>query len=199
MPTFRNTLPFHGLPRHAPYLLHIPARGLHVGRYLPQPFYVLRPAPTLSPFFLLAQAILEPKLSPYKMSYILNLVILHIYPPMKMEQTECSETSAYKIQTPGNYPEESIQHSEQGESLKLITKSMITRNSSLLFFKNVQNCKESCDLNVKDQSEAFSLTSGIVLRNSSSLWCSLHDSLPCRRICLTSTALNELYVGAPMC
>jgi len=28
---------------------------------------------------------------------------------MKMEETECSETSAYKIQTPGNYPEESIQ------------------------------------------------------------------------------------------
>jgi len=24
--------------------------------------------------------------------------------------TECSETSAYKIQTPGNYPEENIQH-----------------------------------------------------------------------------------------
>ena len=38
----------------------------------------------------------------------LNLFILHAYPPMKMEQTECSETSAYKIQTPGNYPEESI-------------------------------------------------------------------------------------------
>jgi len=37
---------------------------------------------------------------------------------MKMEQTECSETSAYKIQTPGNYPEESIQHSEHSESLK---------------------------------------------------------------------------------
>ena len=26
-----------------------------------------------------------------------------------MEQTECSETSEYKIQTPGNYPEERIQ------------------------------------------------------------------------------------------
>jgi hypothetical protein len=26
--------------------------------------------------------------------------------------------SAYKIQTPGNYPEESIQQSEHGESLK---------------------------------------------------------------------------------
>jgi len=37
---------------------------------------------------------------------------------MKMEQTECSETSAYKIQTPGNYPEENIQHTEHGESLK---------------------------------------------------------------------------------
>ena len=37
---------------------------------------------------------------------------------MKMEQTESSETSAYKIQTPGNYPEENIQHTEHGESLK---------------------------------------------------------------------------------
>jgi hypothetical protein len=36
---------------------------------------------------------------------------------MKMEQTECSETSAYKIQTPGNYPEEGIQLSEHGEGL----------------------------------------------------------------------------------
>jgi hypothetical protein len=35
-----------------------------------------------------------------------------------MEQTECSETSAHKIQTPGNNPEESIQHLEPGESLK---------------------------------------------------------------------------------
>ena len=31
---------------------------------------------------------------------------------------ECSETSAYKLQTPGNYPKESIQHTEHGESLK---------------------------------------------------------------------------------
>jgi len=29
---------------------------------------------------------------------------------MKMEQTECPEMSAYKIQTPGNYPEENIQN-----------------------------------------------------------------------------------------
>jgi hypothetical protein len=37
---------------------------------------------------------------------------------MMMEQTGRSETSAYKTQTPGNHPEESIQHSEHGESLK---------------------------------------------------------------------------------
>jgi hypothetical protein len=39
---------------------------------------------------------------------------------MKIEQTECSETLPFKVQTPGNHPEESIliQHSEQGESLK---------------------------------------------------------------------------------
>ena len=40
------------------------------------------------------------------------------YPAMKMEQTECSETSAYTVQMLGNYPEESIQHSEHGESLR---------------------------------------------------------------------------------
>ena len=39
-----------------------------------------------------------------------NLVILYTYSPMKMEQTECSETSAYNIQMPGNYPKENIQH-----------------------------------------------------------------------------------------
>jgi hypothetical protein len=31
---------------------------------------------------------------------------------MKMEEIECSETSAYKIQTPGNHPEENIQQEE---------------------------------------------------------------------------------------
>jgi len=29
---------------------------------------------------------------------------------MKMEKSECSETSAHKIQTPGNHPKERIQH-----------------------------------------------------------------------------------------
>jgi hypothetical protein len=37
---------------------------------------------------------------------------------MKMEQIECSETSAYKMHTPGTHPEENIQHTEHGEKKK---------------------------------------------------------------------------------
>ena len=59
-------------------------------------------------------------------------VILHTYPPMKMEQTDCSETSAYKIQTPGNYPGESIQHLEHGRSLKSrINHVVVSKRSKL--------------------------------------------------------------------
>jgi hypothetical protein len=64
MPTFRNTPSVH--------FLHICTRGLHVGRCHPQPVSVLRTAPTLSPSFLLAQAIFEPNLFPYKYSNILK-------------------------------------------------------------------------------------------------------------------------------
>jgi len=42
--------------------------------------------------------------------------MLHL--PAYEDGTECSETSAYKIQTPGNYPEGSIEHTEHGEILK---------------------------------------------------------------------------------
>jgi hypothetical protein len=55
----------------------------------------------------------------YKYSNIFKPSHPSYQPSTKMEQTECSKTSAYKIQMPGNYPEESIQCSERGESLKL--------------------------------------------------------------------------------
>jgi hypothetical protein len=38
-------------------------------------------------------------------------VEFYTYLSMKMEQTECSETSAYKIQKQRNYPEKNIEHS----------------------------------------------------------------------------------------
>jgi hypothetical protein len=75
---------------------------------------------------------LEPNLFPYKYSNILKPSHFYTYPLMKMERTECSETSAYKIQTPGNYPEESIQHTEHGESLKS-RRNIITAHFVLLF------------------------------------------------------------------
>ena len=50
-----------------------------------------------------------------KVPFLILLLSTPIYLPMKMEQTECCETSAYKIQTPGNYPKESIQHLDRVE------------------------------------------------------------------------------------
>jgi hypothetical protein len=45
--------------------------------------------------------------------------VFHTYWLMKMKmKTQCSETLAYKLQTSVNHSEESIQHSEQGESFK---------------------------------------------------------------------------------
>ena len=39
-------------------------------------------------------------------------------PTMKMEETQCSETSAYKIQAPANHPKERIQLLGHGEGFK---------------------------------------------------------------------------------
>jgi hypothetical protein len=44
--------------------------------------------------------------------------LIHTYPPVNIEPTECSETSAFNIQTTGKYPEESIPYLKHGESLK---------------------------------------------------------------------------------
>ena len=59
--------------------------------------------------------------------------------------TKCSETSAYKLQTPGNYPKESIQHTEHSESLKSRIFIFIMRIRIVWY---VYNCNYS-DLTVK--------------------------------------------------
>ena len=110
--TIHWSLPPHGSlssPQHARYLLHTCTRVLHVGRCPPQPVFLLGLVPTLSPYFRLAQAIFKRTFSCVNTPTFSASVILHTYPPMKMEQTECSKTLAYKIQMPGSYPEESIQ------------------------------------------------------------------------------------------
>jgi len=58
-----------------------------------------------------------------------NLVILHTYLLMNMEPIQYSERSAYKTRTPGNYREERIQHSEQGESLKSTISILLNKQS----------------------------------------------------------------------
>jgi len=51
-----------------------------------------------------------------------------------MELTKCSETSAHKIQTPGNQSKERIKHSKHGENLKPEKKGHIVTLSSAAFF-----------------------------------------------------------------
>jgi hypothetical protein len=48
--------------------------------------------------------------SPASEVYVPTFRNTSIFPPIKIEQTECSETLAFKLQTPGNHPEESTQH-----------------------------------------------------------------------------------------
>jgi len=55
-----------------------------------------------------------------------NLVIIHLL--AYEDGTECSETSAYKIQTPGKYPEENIQHTEQRRKYEVKNDSRLSTN-----------------------------------------------------------------------
>jgi hypothetical protein len=66
----------------------------------------------------LAQAIFGAKLFPVYPPIFIKPGSFHTHLPAYEDGRECSETSAYKIQTHGNYPKEIIQHSEHGESLK---------------------------------------------------------------------------------
>ena len=47
-----------------------------------------------------------------------NVISYFIHLSMKMELTVSSETSAIRIQTPGNYPKRNKLHLEHGENLK---------------------------------------------------------------------------------
>jgi len=67
---------------------------------------------------------------------------------MKMEQTECSETSAYKIQTPGNYPEERYNiHTNFGKMAYFypvpLLKNEINNNSEFIPRPKFVNCRNN--------------------------------------------------------
>ena len=65
-------------------------------------------------FFLLGDS---PESEYYMPTFRNTLLNFLLTPPMKMGGIQRSETSAYKIQTPGNHPEKRKQHSSHGESL----------------------------------------------------------------------------------
>jgi len=65
----------------------------------------------------------------------------------------CSETSAHKIRTPVNNPEESIQHLEHGESLKSRKVHLLV--SELCIYQNAR-----CNDNKKMDREIFKFFKG---------------------------------------
>ena len=64
--------------------------------------------------------------------HFLNIVILHL--SAHEDGTECSETSAYNIQTPGNYPEESIQFQFISNKMQLYTVYLYLETSIHVLF-----------------------------------------------------------------
>jgi len=83
-----------------------PAHPLWTAHYLMPPPLLVLPA----------RANLGPSINTTSSTHY-SYFILYIQ-PLKMELTECSETSANHNRTPGKYPKEYIQDSKHGESLK---------------------------------------------------------------------------------
>jgi hypothetical protein len=63
-----------------------------------------------------------------------QVVVFFTQPPAYEDGTECSETSAHKIQRPENNPEESIQHLEHDENLKSRLSVHISIRKKLKYF-----------------------------------------------------------------
>ena len=108
----------HGSPLHVPIsFTYAPVASMWVVALHSLFLYSDLPVPC-HPLFNWLRLFLSQTFSRLNTPTISTPAILHTYPPMKMEQTEGSKMQANKIQTPGNYPEESIQHSEHSKSLK---------------------------------------------------------------------------------
>ena len=108
----------HSSPRHAPYLLHIRT--------------LWPPCGSLPSTACISTRTIPPRSHPPSdwLSIFSDQTFSRIYTPTFFTylffmstrlwrwNRQCSETLAYKIQSPGNYPEESVQNSEHGEILK---------------------------------------------------------------------------------
>jgi hypothetical protein len=110
-------------PDNAPYLHHTCSHDLHVGRCPLQPVSLLGPShitllPTGSGYFL------GQTFTHINTPTISTPVIVHTTPYFRWG--ECFETFAFKLQSPVNDIEKSIQHTELGESFKSRTINIST-------------------------------------------------------------------------
>jgi hypothetical protein len=93
-----------------PFLQHKLITDLHFVCLLCTVGSSTRIYPSPSPSFRLAHAILSQNF--IKTLAISSQLFFLVTPPTNLEETERSETSANKIQKPGNHPKERIEHSD---------------------------------------------------------------------------------------
>ena len=74
--------------------------------------------PLPRPHFWLAQTTFQLIRFPYKYGLKTSQSSLTLQHLLKVEPTQCSETSAFNTQTPGKYPEDNFSLLQHGESLK---------------------------------------------------------------------------------
>jgi hypothetical protein len=92
----------------------------------------------------MAQANFEPTFSCINTLTILKPSYYSSYLPAYEDGTECSETSAYKIQTPGNYPEENIQYHITSFKLRSVRKLLL--RGACTFFTDTLMALSVCQL-----------------------------------------------------
>ena len=106
-----------------------------------------------------------------------------------MEQTDCSETSAYKLQTPGNYPKESIQQLLPVEIINYahdITSDKVRGRKHSYSFSSIVILCYIKDYNIRTYSCTEALHTKILISTNSSL---------CMHLYLINTVNAKLHNG----
>ena len=97
-----------------------------------------------------------------------NLVILHIYPPMKMEQS-VPKRRHIKFRRRGITQKKSIQHSEHGESLKSRIEYCFTVYIRFSFYSGNYENKSECCANREDFSLCGRMKCSVVCKTGTNI------------------------------
>jgi len=115
------------------------------------------------------------------------------YLPTKMEQTECSETSAYKIQTPGNYPKENIQRTKSTQILPYADDvAIMSRSKNALkdTFSNIEKEARRRGLLVNENKTKYMQVARAV-HNDEHLCCGQHKFEHVKEISYLGSQMNQ--------